>query len=142
MIGHTSIVAQTPPEPVDIFSRFASIIIAGITALGGILSTIILARSGKKDKEKTTESRDVIQVQVEKLFDEISELRDELHKSEKRTKYQWVFIMRLIEELDRHDIVPPSPPEEMITDPEIMRVIKDIERRHVKNVADKLDRKK
>ena len=142
MIGHTSIVAQTPPEPVDIFSRFASIIIAGITALGGILSTIILARSGKKDKEKTTESRDVIQVQVEKLFDEISELRDELHKSEKRAKDQWVFIMRLIEELDRHDIVPPSPPEEMITDPEIMKVIKDIERRHVKNVADKLDRKK
>lgn len=107
-------------------------IILGLVSLSGILSTAYLTR-----KIPASQKADVIQVQGKTLsdaFNEINELRGELRKSERLQKIQWTYILRLIEEYRDHDLIPPAPPKELETDPEIVRLITEIKERRLKRI--------
>lgn len=54
-------------------------------------------------------------------FNEIEELRSLYRQSERRQKVQWVYIINLLEGYRDHGMTPPEPPDELKTDPEIIR---------------------
>lgn len=56
-------------------------------------------------------------------FDEINDLRTLYRQSERRQKVQWVYIIKLLEGYRENGLIPPEPPEELKTDPEIIRFI-------------------
>jgi hypothetical protein len=57
-------------------------------------------------------------------FDQIHELRELYRSSERMQKVQWVYILRLLEELNTHGIQAPEPPDELKTDPAILRLVR------------------
>lgn len=57
-------------------------------------------------------------------FDEIEELRKLYRTSERRQKIQWAYIIRMLEDYRIRGLDAPEPPEELKTDPDIIRLTK------------------
>lgn len=66
-------------------------------------------------------------------FNEIDELRTTVRESDRRNRITWGYMIVLVEGYKENNIVPPDPPKELETDPELMRLINSIKRSH-KNI--------
>lgn len=99
-----------------------------VLLVGGVIGFISqhwrrpqVARDEHEDYQNKT-----IQTQGKTLsdaFNEIDELRTMYRQSERRQKVQWVYIIKLLEGYREKGMVPPEPPDELKTDPEIIRFI-------------------
>jgi hypothetical protein len=65
-------------------------------------------------------------------FDEIAELRKDFRDLNKRYQVTWGYMIALVEGYHQHNLLPPEPPEELQTDPELMRLINSIKKRQAK----------
>lgn len=61
-------------------------------------------------------------------FNEIDELRTTVRDSDRRNRITWGYMIVLVEGYKVNNIVPPDPPKELETDPELMRLINSIKR--------------
>lgn len=78
-----------------------------------------------KDEHEDYQNK-TIQTQGKTLsdaFNEIEDLRALYRQSERRQKVQWVYIIKLLEGYREKGMTPPEPPDELKTDPEIIRFI-------------------
>lgn len=73
------------------------------------------------------------QAQINKDAAERSDLREKLSAFDEKyrafeAKYRamWQYLLALLETMKRHRIDPPSPPKELESDPEIMKIVQDI----------------
>jgi len=120
-------------EDINQFIRDVAILI-----LGGV-STFIVTHwkrpQEKKDEHSITQQR-IIEGQSKTLadtgktlsdaFNEIEDLRKAMHESDRRNRITWGYMIVLVEGYKEYGIIPPAPPKELETDPELMRLIKSI----------------
>ena len=67
-----------------------------------------------------------LQQQIDKDARERNELRKKISDFEVKNRAMWQYLLALLEQMKRQDIVPVEPPEGLKSDPEIMKIIQDI----------------
>lgn len=99
---------------------------------GAITFAIQHWRSPQDKKDSHTDKQaDTIAKQGKTLsdaFNEIDELRTTIRDSERRNRITWGYMIVLVEGYKVNNIVPPDPPKELETDPELMRLINSIKK--------------
>lgn len=87
----------------------------------------------KQDRDARGEQLESLEARVAALnaqTDKDARDRDELRRKvsdfEKHNRVLWKYLIALIEQLKRHDIKPVAPPDELKSDPEIMRLFVDM----------------
>ena len=83
-------------------------------------------RVQRDDQMEAMESQvAALQAQVNQDAKERSNLRQKLADFEVKYRAMWQWLLALLELMRRHEITPIDPPEELRSDPEIMRLIQD-----------------
>lgn len=67
---------------------------------------------------------------LSEAFNEIDELRTMLRDNDRRNRITWGYMILLVEGYKENNLVPPNPPKELETDPELMRLIHSIKRKN------------
>lgn len=67
-----------------------------------------------------------LQAQIDVDARDRSDLRNKLAEGDVRNRILWKYLIVLLEQLKMHKIRPSEPPEELKTDPEIIRLFNDI----------------
>lgn len=97
---------------------------------GGIAFAIQHWRSPQDTRDLHTDKQaDTIAKQGKTLseaFNEIDELRTMIRDNDRRNRITWGYMILLVEGYKENNIVPPNPPKELETDPELMRLIRSI----------------
>ena len=109
-------------EARQLFKDLVVLIVGGVI---GFVSQHWRRPQVMKDEHEDYQNK-TIQLQGKTLsdaFNEIDELRSLYRQSERRQKVQWVYIIKLLEGYLENGMVPPEPPDELKTDPEIIRFI-------------------
>lgn len=83
------------------------------------------AKRAERDEqiEALQSSVAALQVQVDRDARERNDLRQKLSAFEVNNRVLWKYVYALLEHMRRHKIKPPEPPEELRSDPEIMKLI-------------------
>lgn len=82
----------------------------------------------ERDKQMVTLESTIaaLQEQANKDARERSDLRAKLSEFDVKNRVLWQYCISLLEQMKHHNINPVDPPEELKTDPEIMRILKEI----------------
>lgn len=84
-------------------------------------------RKVRDEHFETMEARiAALQAQVDKDARERADLRAKLAEFEVRNRVLWQYIIALLEQFKQHRIIPVSPPKELESDPEIIKLLNDI----------------
>jgi len=67
-----------------------------------------------------------LQSQVNKDAKERADLRMKLSEFEVKYRAMWQWLLALLELMKKHDITPIDPPDELKSDPDIMRIVQDV----------------
>jgi len=100
-----------------------TLIIAIISLIGVLVQAWYMRyRTPVQQAGDVLDNRDKTLKTLSTAFDEIDELRELYRKSERMQRVQWVYIINLLETLKYNNVAPPLPPDELKTDPEIIRL--------------------
>jgi hypothetical protein len=108
--------------------------------LGGIITWFTTRYKPRIERtsDHAEQQQKLIEGQTKTLkdaFDEIDEMRTQQRKTDKYIKAQWVYIIRLLEEYVRLGLVPPRPPKDLESDPEIIRLISIVHDKKTKDIS-------
>ena len=99
----------------------------------GMLRELSEMRAKRAERDDQMEAMSAhlaaLQEQINKDSAERADLQAKLSKFEAKYRAMWQYLLALLEQMKRHDIIPVEPPKELTTDPEIMRVVTEIKRK-------------
>lgn len=105
-------------------------VVTFLTALSALILGIMQFRKGRAEITAldVTTFRGLVE-DIKKLKRENVGVQSKIADLNKKYSALWAYVYALLDFIKQHGLVPPDPPMELETDPKIMKMIKEIEKK-------------
>lgn len=105
-------------------------IVTFVTALSALVLGIMQFRKGRAEVNALdiTTFRGLVE-DIKKLKTENVNVQSQIADLNKKYSALWAYVYALLDFIRQHKLIPPDPPMELETDPKIMKMIEEIEKK-------------